>query len=364
MAEQAANFEWRGDGEAAEVVLYVPNPTVADWAFELALPTTRLPGVMSPIYGAASSRGPRLSRSFGWVVASETHAAPDLMSEPERGLLLVTDAPIEGVGALEEVLRLVSRRLPEVTLPGVSDAEVRRISEFGAHWAAEEGLIEEEDLPFFAPSIGDADVLGRRSLSAGVRDWTRPGEVRTFRVSEILDSERAGEMGLEAGALALVVSAGAEDLARLAIAGHRERILAKTASGDFDAPTDLPAAPVDTEEGQDLLAATGASANYAAGRSSLVAYALRRALGDDIGTLQLRAAWEVGGLEVRDGKVLHRNGLAAVGDEEVLVSGKSVVAGTGGMLGSAPPFEAPEEEGRWPWEEAGILARWAILEPL
>src|SRR5919206_3150988 len=129
MAEQAADFEWRGDGEAGEVVLYVPNPTVADWAFELALPATRLPGVMSPVYGAASSRGSRLSRSFGWVAASETHAAPDLMSEPERGLLLVTDAPIEGVGALEEVLRLVSRRLPEVTLPGVSDAEVRRISE-------------------------------------------------------------------------------------------------------------------------------------------------------------------------------------------------------------------------------------------
>src|SRR5919202_1693687 len=98
MAEQAADFEWRGDGDAAEVVLYAPTPAVADWAFELALPATRLPGVISPVYAAASSRGSRFSRSFGWVAASETHAAPDLMSGPEHGLLLVTDAPVEGIG--------------------------------------------------------------------------------------------------------------------------------------------------------------------------------------------------------------------------------------------------------------------------
>jgi RNA-splicing ligase RtcB len=145
--------------------------------------------------------------------------------------------------------------------------------------------------------------------------------VRAFRVAEILDLERAGGMGIEAEALALVISAGAEYLGRLALAGHHDRILAGTTSGDFDAPADLPAAPVDTEEARDLLAAAGASANYAAGR-------------------------------------------AAVRDGEALVSGQVVAAGTGEMMESAPPFEAPEEGGRWPWEEAGTVARWAILEPL
>jgi tRNA-splicing ligase RtcB len=278
--------------------------------------------------------------------------------------LLVADAPVESVGAPEEVPRLISRRLSEVALPGVGDAEVRRISESGALWAAEEALIEEEDLPCLAPVVGDADALGRRSLSAGARDWTRPGEVRAFRVAEILNPEGAGEMGIETGALALVISAGAEDLGRLALAGHRKRILAKTTSGVFDAPVDLPAAPVDTEEARDLLAAAGASANYAAGRAALMAYALRRALKDGVEALPLRAAWAVGGLEKQDETLLHRNRLAAAGDGEALVSGRAVAAGTGEMMESAPPFEAPEEGGRWPWEEAGILARWAILEPL
>jgi tRNA-splicing ligase RtcB len=360
MVEHVADFEWRGEGEDAEVVLYAPNPAIAEASFERAVPAARLPGAISPVYAAASSRG------FGWAAASETHAAPDLVSAPRWGLLLVADAPVEGVvGPPEEVSRLIYRRLSEVALPGVkSDAEMRGILESGALWAAGEGLIEEEDLPFFAPSAGDADAIDRRSLSAGARDWMRPGRLRTFRIAEILDLEKAGEMGLEAGALAIFGSAGAEDLGRLALAAHHERILARTTSGDFGVPDDLPAAPVNTEEARDLLTATGAAANYAAGRAALVVYALRRALGDEVGVLRPRAAWTVGGFGKRDGTIIHRDGLAAAEDGEALVSGRSVAAGTDGMFGSAPPFDATEEDGRWPWEEAGILTRWAVLEPL
>ena len=370
MAEYAANFEWRSEGEDAEVVLYAPDSAVADWAFEQVLPAARLPGVISPVYAAASSRAsglPGASRGFGWVAASGTHVAPDLISAPERGLLLIADVPVENLGEPEEAPRLILRRLSEVALPKIDEAGVRRATESGALWAAEEGLIEEEDLSLFAQGVvGDADTLGRRSLSAGTRDWTRPGEVRALRVAEILRSEGAEELGLDPGALALVVSAGAEDLGRLALVGHRERILARTASGESGAPVNLPAAPLDTEEAEearDLLAAMGAAANYAAGRAALVSYALRRAL-RDAGALRLRAAWAVGGFGERDGLVLHRNNLAATGVGEALVAGRTVAAGTGEMLGSAPPFEAQEETGRWVWEEAGVLTRWAVLEPL
>jgi hypothetical protein len=72
----------------------------------------------------------------------------------------------------------------------------------------------------------------------------------------------------------------------------------------------------------------------------------------------------VGGFEERNGWVLHRNGLAAVGARETLSTGLTIAAGTGEMLGSAPPFEVPEEDGRWAWEEAGLLERLAVLEPL
>jgi hypothetical protein len=71
MVEHAADFEWRGEGEEAEISLYAPDETVAEASFERVLPTARLPGVLSPIYAATSGT----SRGFGWVAASETHAA-------------------------------------------------------------------------------------------------------------------------------------------------------------------------------------------------------------------------------------------------------------------------------------------------
>jgi tRNA-splicing ligase RtcB len=363
MTEHAGDFEWRAEGEDAEVVLYAPDSAIADWAFEHVLPVARLPGVVSPVYVAASSRLLSVSSGFGWVAASETHVAPDLTSAPEWGLLLTTDMPVQGIGALEEVPRLISRRLSNVVLPNIGEVGVRKVTELGVLWAAEEGLIEEEDLTLFAQSAGDADALGRRSLSAGTRDWTRPGEVHCMRVGGILDSERAEELGLVPGALAFVVSTGAEDLGRIAIAGHRERILARATSGDFGAPVGLPAVPVDAEEARDLVVAIDAAANYAAGRAALALYGLRRAL-RDLGALQLQAAWTVGGLGERGECSLHRNNLVAAGSEEVLVAGRMLAAGTGEMLESAPPFDVAEEDGLWPWEEVGILTRWAILEPL
>src|SRR3712207_327786 len=172
MVERAADFEWRGEGEEAEITLYASDEAAAEAFFERVLPAARLPGVLSPVCAAASS----LSQVFGWVAASETHAAPDLVSVPEMGLLLVADTPVESVGApLAEAPRMIGRRLSEVALPNIGETEARRLAETGALWAAEEGLIEEDDLPLFAADAGDADSLGRRALAAGVRDWTRPG---------------------------------------------------------------------------------------------------------------------------------------------------------------------------------------------
>ena len=174
--------------------------------------------------------------------------------------------------------------------------------------------------------------------------------------------EAAGGLGLEHGTFALVISVGAGDLGRLAIARHRERILGRVRGDDFGADEDLPAAPVGTEEAADLLAAVDAAANFADGRAALLLYALRRALGEFVGELSLRAACRTGGIEVRDGYLVHRSNLAAAGEGEVLVSGGSVVAGTGKMFGSVPPFGAPEDEGHHPWEEAEVLERWADLD--
>ncbi len=338
------------------MVLYAPGDFAPAPAFERVLPATRLPGVESPVYAAASPEG------LGWVAVSTSHAAPDLTSVPARGLLLVADAALENLGVPpEEVTRLIWRRLSETRLPRLTGAGARRICEGGAIGAAEDGLIEEEDLPLFGLFAGDADALGRRAISAGTRDWDRPGNVRACEIGEVLNAGGAESLGLEPGTLALVVSAGAGDLGRLALAGHRERIAGR--GGDFGAEEDLPAAPAGTGEAADLLAAVGAAANFADGRSALLLYALRRTLADTVGALSLRAAWRIGGIEDRDGSFAHRSNLAATGDGEVLVSGGGVVAGTGKMVGSVPPFGAPEDDGRHPWEEAGVLERWADLDP-
>lgn len=353
MAEHAAEYEWRGEGEEAEVVLYAPDAS----AFERTLPAARLPGVQSPVCAAASSEG------FGWAAASATHAAPDLLSAPTRGLLLVADTATALSLEPQELTNRLLRNLPEagLRLPHLNEAGVARICESGARTAAEDGLIEEEDLRLLGTRPGDADALGRRALVAGRPEWEARGALELGVAAEILDAEGAEGLGLQAGTLVLVVRVDAGELGRLALGAHRERILGRVWSRDFGAEPDLPAAPADTEEAADLVAALYAAANFADARAARALWMLRRVLGEVTGGLEIRAGWTVGGIEDRNGLLVHRKGLAAAGDGEALVSGRYAAVGRGKMWASAPPFGSSEEEGRWPWEEAELLERWADL---
>jgi tRNA-splicing ligase RtcB len=356
VAERTGDFEWRIEGDEAEIVLYAPD----DSEINRVLPAAGLPGVESPVYAVASSQ------NFGWVAASTTHAAPDLISAPARGLLLTAGVTIDGLGLPpSELVRLLFRNLSEVSLPRLNGPGVRRSCEAGAWAAAEDGIIEEDNLSFFDPATGDSDALGRRALSAGERDWGLLTKVRLYSVVDVLDVEAAESLDLEQGALALTVEAGAGELGRIALSVHRERILSRIRAGiDFDAEDDLPAAPLDSEEAADLLAATHAAANFADGRASLTLHALRRALADITGELRPVASWSIGGFQERDGSMVHRRGLARISGGGVMASGDSVAAGTGARLGSAPPFQVAEIGETWPWEEVGLLERVATLEDL
>jgi tRNA-splicing ligase RtcB len=356
LAEHAAEYEWRGKGDEAEVVLYAPD----DSAFERAMPAARLPGVESPVYAAASKRG------FGWATASTTHAVPDLLSAPLRGLLLVADTRVENLGVSpQELIHNVLRDLPEAAsrLPSMNESGVARFCESGGRAAAEDSLIEEEDLLLLGVRPGDADAIGSRALAAGPHEWEVGVEPDLRLVTEILDTEGAESLGLEEGTIVLVVRVGAGDLGRLALASHRERILSRVRSGEFGAAPDLPAAPADSGEAEDLVVALHAAANFADARATRTLWILRRVLGGAAGGLYIRAAWRVGGIEDQDGRLVHRRGLASAKDGHVLVCGSYAAAGTGNMWASAPPFGVPEEEGRWPWEEAGLLERLATLDP-
>ena len=356
MAEKAGDFEWRVEGDEAEIVLYAPD----DSAVDRILPAARLSGVESPVYAAASPQG------FGWVATSTTHAAPDLISAPARGLLLTAGVSVDDLGVpADEFVRLVFRNLSEVSLPRLGGPGIRRICETGAWAVAEDGVVEEEDLQFFDPSPGDPDALGRRALSAGGRDWDLSTKLRAYSAKEVLNSEAAGGLDLNEGALVLTIEAGAGELGRISSAIHRERILDRIRAGvDFDAEDDLPAAPLDSEEAADLSAAMHAAANFADGRTALTLYALRRALAGIAGEPRPVASWKLGGLEKGDGLMVHRRELARVGIGGVLVCGSSLASGTGAMSGSAPVFGVDEKESLWPWEEAGLLEKLLDLEEL
>jgi len=355
LAEHAAEYEWRGEGDEAEIVLYAPD----DSAIERVLPAARLPGVESPVYGAASPAG------FGWAAASTTHLAPDLISIPRRGLLLVAGTKSENLAVSPQELRdRVLRELPEAgsRLPSINASEAGRLCESGARGAAEDGLVEEEDLPLLDVRLGDADAIGRRALAAGPHAWVGGVESDPRLVTEILDTEGAESLGLEERVLVFVFEVDAGDLGRLALASHIQRILSRVRAGEFGEESELPAAPAERGEAKDLVAALDAAANFADARAARTLWMLRRVLGDVAGGLDIRAAWRTGGIEDRDGLLVHRSGLALAEDGHVLVCGNYAATGTGNMWASAPPFGVPGEEGRWPWEEAGLLERLAVLD--
>ncbi len=356
MTERTGDYEWRGEGEGAEIVLYAPDES----AIERVRSATLLPGIEGLVYAASSPSG------FGLAAASSTHVAPDLISPPARGLLIVAGVSVGGLSVpSEEVPRLVYRNLSEVSLPrlgGVSG--IGKFCDFGARRAAEQGMIEEEDLLFLEPRNGESDALGRRALEAGDKGWDRIGDVGVYTAREVFDAEGAEMLGIGSGALVLTVNAGAGELGPLSIAGHRHRIMNQVRSGDFGAELELPAAPVGSEEAEDLLMAVNGAANFADGRAALTLYALREAVSEAFGGLTIRASWTVGGFEERDGYTTQRQNLAGCGMGATGLCGPSVVSGKGEMLGSVPPFEASDEEGVRPWEEAGLLERWVDLEPL
>jgi tRNA-splicing ligase RtcB len=354
LAEHAAEYEWRGDGEEAEILLYAPD----DAAIERVLPATSLPGVESPVYAAASPEG------FGWTAVSSSHVAPDLLSLPTRGLLLVAGTRSENLRVdVRELANRMLRDLPEISprVPSLNEAGVGRLCESGARAAAEDGLLEEEDLRLLDARPGDADALGRRARSAGPRDWQEAAIPELSVVSGVFDTEGAESLGLEPGTLAIVIRVDGGNLGRLALAAHRERL--QNHAEDFGAGLDLPAAPTGSGEAQDLLAALYAAANFADARAARTVWTLRRLLGEAAGGLDNRAAWRVGGVEERDGRLVHRRGLALVEDGGALFCGRYAALGTGNMFSSAPPFGVFEAEDQWPWEEAGLLERLAALDP-
>lgn len=375
--DHSGEFEWRGDGEEAEVVVYAPDAEAARRGFERAMRAASLPGARSPVYVVSSSPG-----EYGHAVVSESHVAPDLASAPGRAVLLCAEGSAAdfarnlGVSP-EEVRRELPRRLGEArySLPRLNAAGVRRMCEYGALAAAGSDVISEDDLSLLTPfPEADPDSIGGRAIAGGGRDWdVAEAKTTALAIAEILDRDALDDLGLEPEQLVIHLEVGRGELGRLAFASHRERVRERVLGGAFDRVGDgstLYAAPRDTEEAQDFLTASAAASNFADSLASLAIFILRRALRDVAGGLSVRASWRVGGAS-RDGaatKTIHREGLASVAEGEAVFCGYTggedggvLSRGTGGMYGSGPAFAMRET--RSPWQECGLLEEIAVLGP-
>ena len=168
-----------------------PPPPVAETAFERISWITRLPGVESPVCAAASPEG------SGWTAVSASHAAPDLASVPARGLLLVADTLAQNLRVPPgEVMSFILRDFGEVGLPALERSRLTQDLRDGSARGAEDGLIEEEDLPPRSRPPATPMRSGRRALTAGLREWDGPIDVDVTVVAEILDAEGAETLGL------------------------------------------------------------------------------------------------------------------------------------------------------------------------
>ncbi|WP_119069507.1 hypothetical protein [Rubrobacter indicoceani] len=371
MIDNSEKFVYRRDGEEAEVVVYAPDGEAAERGFGRAVRAASMPGVEGTVHAAAAESG------YGHAVVAGGSVSPEMVSAPERGVLLSCEVEAKDfarrLGVAEhQVNREVSRRIGESVygLPRPDRRSIRRACEAGAEELADAGVIEEEDLAFLGPLAADPEAAGRRALAAGEREWGRLfADVTPYSPSEVFDPDALEDSGFEAEGLLLFLSVGAGELGRLVFSLHRERFRSRILTRDFDFVRDpsggvasLCVGPSESEEAGDFVAASASTANFSDALSALSLFVVRRALGGVLGGIEIRSSWRCGGILQRDGLMLHRDGLAAVEADGVFVCGGNLCSGKGEMESSAPSFYAPEPEGRWPWEEAGLVGRLARLK--
>ena len=280
---------------------------------------------------------------------------------PLRGLLLVAGTRSENLGVPpQELMQGVCGNYSEAgaRLPSPERVTGGQALRVGARAAAEDDLIEEEDLPLLDVRPGDTDALGRRALAAAPREWARRVEPDlSGRTTEIHDTEGAESLGLGEGALTIVVRIDAGDPRPPALAAHKERILSRTQSGDFGATPELPAAPAASGEA-DLIAAPTPRPTSRTPAPQGPCGCWRRVLGDAAGGLEIRAAWRTGGIEEQEGRLVHRRGFAWAENGHVLVCGSYAAAGTGNMWASAPPLGVPRRKAGGRGKRLGCWSVW------
>ncbi len=167
----------------------------------------------------------------------------------------------------------------------LSYRELDAVLEEGAEWALRHGLAERDDLlrtesggrleGARAGAVPDrAKTRGRPQLgSLGAGNHFLEVDV----VEQVFDAQIAQAFGLREGGVAVQIHCGSRGLGHEVCAQFIRRLQGVPQRYGFDLPDrELIAAPLDSPEGRDYLAAMAAAANYAFANRQVLAHCVRR----------------------------------------------------------------------------------------
>ncbi len=184
----------------------------------------------------------------------------------------VTQAVPSGVGRGGDV-RLKRARLADVL-------------EGGAQWAAQAGYGSREDAEHCEEggriARARADAVSDRAQDRGLDQVGTLGSGNHFlefdEVVDVYDARAADAFGLRPGQLVVQIHSGSRGLGHQVCTDYVRRFQTSTKRFGYDLPDrELVCAPVESDEGQDYLAAMSAAANYAWANRQVMTEAVRRA---------------------------------------------------------------------------------------
>ncbi len=159
------------------------------------------------------------------------------------------------------------------------------VLEEGAEWALRHGLAERDDL-LRTESGGRlpgarADAVPDRAKERGRPQLGSLGAGNHFLevdvVERLFDAEVAGRFGLREGGVAVQIHCGSRGLGHEVCAQFIRRLQGLPQRYGFSIPDrELIAAPIESPEGRDYLAAMAAAANYAFANRQVLAHCVRR----------------------------------------------------------------------------------------
>jgi tRNA-splicing ligase RtcB len=168
----------------------------------------------------------------------------------------------------------------------LSEKELEQVCREGARWALKQGYATENDVRRTeeSGSIAGADPnkVSKRAMDRGRPQIGTLGAGNHFievdRVDQIFDRQAAQAMGLKEGTLALLVHSGSRGFGHQICTDYVKDFQSAAHKYGIKLPDrELVCAPLDTQEGQDYLAAMRCAANYAFGNRQILAHFARKA---------------------------------------------------------------------------------------